>query len=438
MSVVRFTLELAGDVSSFTPSVQAQIQGVIAALAGVNPSAVELTISPGSVIIDVRIQTYAVTAALVQSTMASATSSANSATAMLASVTGVSIVVLAVVTPPTIATIPPPPAPSLMLTGASTSGALTAKTSGSMGIIIGAIAGVVIGLVLALVFVRRRCHLNKKRPKNGGLQVQNGQQIGLQVQNGQPIGLQVPKGREAQQHKLDALPVTMASSSSSSSAAAAPQSQSVLVPRLPDLTLPVAMAAPNVIPTLELRYAIGSRVYVKRSNGEETVAFVQEYDAEKALYTVELERLGSGKAKTCRDKDLRAVDVVEGVLYSARAAVFPPFQAAQEPEPAEEAAQAEAAQAEAARAATEEEEAQAPEAARVQVMEPIVPPAAVRTVDELRNRRSIFNCPRDVVPPAAFVLTCEKQRTCHQAPRSKTLGQCAAEGDTMSSVQCPS
>jgi hypothetical protein len=178
------------------------------------------------------------------------------------------------------------------------------------------------------------------------------------------------------------------------------QSQSVLVPRLPDLTL--ATAAPNVIPALELRYAIGSRVYVKRSNGEETVAFVQEYDAEKALYTVELERLGSGKAKTCRDKDLRAVDVVEGVLYSARAAVFPPFQAAQEPEPAEEAAQAEAAQAEAARAAAEEEEAQAPEAARVQVMEPIVPPTAVRTVDELRNRRSTFKFPRHVVPPAAF------------------------------------
>jgi hypothetical protein len=225
-----------------------------------------------------------------------------------------------------------------MLTGASTSGALTAETSGSMGIIIiGAIAGVVIGLVLALVFVRRRCHLNKKRPKNGGLQVQNGQQIGLQVQNGQPIGLQVqngqpiglqvqngqpiglqvPNGREAQQHKLDALPVTMASSSSSSSAAAAPQSQSVLVPRSPDLTLPVATAAPNGIPALEPRYAIGSSVYVKRSNGGETVAFVLEYDAEKALYTVELERFGSGKGKTCSDKDLRAVDMVEGFQYSA-------------------------------------------------------------------------------------------------------------------------
>jgi hypothetical protein len=91
----------------------------------------------------------------------------------------------------------------------------------------------------------------------------------------------------------------------------------VLVPRSPDLTLPVATAAPNGIPALEPRYAIGSSVYVKRSNGGETVAFVLEYDAEKALYTVELERFGSGKGKTCSDKDLRAVDMVEGFQYSA-------------------------------------------------------------------------------------------------------------------------
>jgi len=91
----------------------------------------------------------------------------------------------------------------------------------------------------------------------------------------------------------------------------------VLVPRSPDLTLPVATAAPNVIPALEPRHAIGSSVYVKRSNGGETVAFVLEYDAETALYTVELERFGSGKGKTCSDKDLRAVDMVEGFQYSA-------------------------------------------------------------------------------------------------------------------------
>jgi hypothetical protein len=185
------------------------------------------------------------------------------------------------------------------------------------------------------------------------------------------------------------------------------QSQSVLVPRSPDLTLPVAAAAPIVIPALEPRHAIGSSVYVKRSNGGETVAFVKEYDAEKALYTVELERLGSGKGKTCSDKDLRAVDVVEWLLYSARATVFSPFQAAQEPEPAEEEAQAveeaaraaaeETAQAaEAARAAAEEA-AQAAEAARVQVLD-----HRPSRVQKLRSRRSTFNFPRHVVPPAAF------------------------------------
>jgi hypothetical protein len=89
--------------------------------------------------------------------------------------------------------------------------------------------------------------------------------------------------------------------------------------------------------------------------------------------------------------------MVEGLLYSARAAIFFPFQAAQEPEPAEEAAHAEA-----ARAAAEAAAAQAPEAARVQVLEPTVPPTTVRTVDELRNRQSNFIFPRHVVPPAAF------------------------------------
>jgi nucleotide-binding universal stress UspA family protein len=172
------------------------------------------------------------------------------------------------------------------------------------------------------------------------------------------------------------------------------QSQSVLVPKLPDLTS--AAAAQNVIPALELRYAIGSSVCVKRSNGEEMVACVKEYDAEKALYTVELGRLGSRKAKTCSDKDLRAVDMVEWLLYSARATVFPPFLAAQEPEPAEEAAQAEAAQAEAARAAAEEA-AQAAEAARAQVLD-----HRPSRVQKLRSRRSTFNFHRHVVPPAAF------------------------------------
>ena len=177
MSVVRFTLELAGDVSSFTPSVQAQIQGVIAALAGVNPSAVELTISPGSVIIDVRIQTYAGTAALVQSTIASATSSPSSATLMLANVTGVSITVLAVVTPPFVANIspPPPPSPSPPTTmPPSSTDALAAsavETSGSMGIIIGAVVGViaVVGACIGVAIVLR-CKRSRRPKQRGSVQ----------------------------------------------------------------------------------------------------------------------------------------------------------------------------------------------------------------------------------------------------------------------------
>ena len=63
MSIVGFTLELDGDVSSFTPSVRTEMKSAIAVRAGVDPLAVELTISAGSVIADVSIQTYAVTAA---------------------------------------------------------------------------------------------------------------------------------------------------------------------------------------------------------------------------------------------------------------------------------------------------------------------------------------------------------------------------------------
>jgi hypothetical protein len=63
----------------------------------------------------------------------------------------------------------------LMPTGQLTS-ALTAETSGSMGIIIGAIAGVIIGLALALVFVRRHCHPNDKRHKNVTPQAPKGSQ----------------------------------------------------------------------------------------------------------------------------------------------------------------------------------------------------------------------------------------------------------------------
>jgi LPXTG-motif cell wall-anchored protein len=81
---------------------------------------------------------------------------------MFASVTGVSIAVLAVVTPPAIANVAPPPPPLL-------TGALAVETSSSStGSIIGVIVGVVIALLLALVFMRRRRHLNEKRQEEKG------------------------------------------------------------------------------------------------------------------------------------------------------------------------------------------------------------------------------------------------------------------------------
>jgi hypothetical protein len=154
MSIVGFTLELDGDVSSFTPSVRTEMKSAIAVRAGVDPSAVELTISAGSVIADVSIQAYAVTAASVHSTMASATRSPSSASAMLANVTGVSIVVLAVVTPPTVEEIPPPPPPSP--SPPPPTGPSAVETSDPTGVIIGVIVGIIVALALALVFMRRR------------------------------------------------------------------------------------------------------------------------------------------------------------------------------------------------------------------------------------------------------------------------------------------
>ena len=85
----------------------------------------------------------------------------------------------------------------------------------------------------------------------------------------------------------------------------------------------VATEAPNPVPAFEQRHATGSSVFVMRSNGAETVAYVKEYDVEKALYTVELERLGSGNFKKCEGKHLREANIFEGVLFSARAMFSP-------------------------------------------------------------------------------------------------------------------
>jgi serine/threonine protein kinase len=93
---------------------------------------------------------------------------------------------------------------------------------------------------------------------------------------------------------------------------------------VPFMERAVASAAPDPVPALALRYAIGSSVFVKRSHGDKTLAYVKEYDAEMALYTVEIETLGSGKTEKCHEKDLRAANVglIEGLMGSARAALL--------------------------------------------------------------------------------------------------------------------
>ena len=282
------------------------------------------------------------------------------------------------------------------------SGAFGVETSGSMGIVIGVIVGVIVALALALVIMHR--HRREMRRKKAH-EPPPLQRPTTEAHEPQPaVATAAPEPNPAPPEKR---PITL--EISPAEPAVETQSQPVLVPRLPDLELAVATAAPY--PTLGQRHAVGSSVYVKRSNGEETLAFEKEYDAEKALYTEEIERVGSEKAKTYRDKDLRASkNMLEGLLYTVRATLFT-LQAAQEPEPGEEAAQAaeadrvaaeEASQAAEADRVAEEEAAQAAEADRVQVLEPTVPPTAVRAVDELRSRRSTVIYPRNAVPATVF------------------------------------
>ncbi|KOO30351.1 hypothetical protein Ctob_011335 [Chrysochromulina tobinii] len=97
MSVISFTLKCAGDISTFASSVQTEITYAIAAQAGVQPSAVEVTVTSGIVIVvDAKIRTHTATATSVLSKMADATSSASSATEMLTKVTVIEIAVLAI------------------------------------------------------------------------------------------------------------------------------------------------------------------------------------------------------------------------------------------------------------------------------------------------------------------------------------------------------
>jgi hypothetical protein len=163
MSVVGFSLRLAGDVSSFTSSVLDQMKSAIAARAGVGSSAVELTVTAGSVIVGVSILTPLATAASVQSTMATATSSPSSATAMLSNVTGFSINVLYVVTPPTVTAFAPPPPPAQSI------GDMNDESVRVRAIIIGVVLGslgLFCILLMAMVAQRKKTHVKPSTPAN--------------------------------------------------------------------------------------------------------------------------------------------------------------------------------------------------------------------------------------------------------------------------------
>jgi hypothetical protein len=72
------------------------------------------------------------------------------------------------------------------------------------------------------------------------------------------------------------------------------------------------------------RFALGCDVYVKRSNGEECIAFVKEYDAAKMVYTVELEQAGSGKTKQCREDIMREGPLCGTASFEESVANAPP------------------------------------------------------------------------------------------------------------------
>jgi hypothetical protein len=88
----------------------------------------------------------------------------------------------------------------------------------------------------------------------------------------------------------------------------------------PASVLPDAMRLPKPR-ALEQRYPIFSSVFVKRSNGEETLAYVKEYDAVQQIYTVEINKLGSMKLERSKEEFLRAANALEVWMDTGRAAV---------------------------------------------------------------------------------------------------------------------
>ena len=55
---------------------------------------------------------------------------------------------------------------------------------------------------------------------------------------------------------------------------------------------------------MEQLHPLGAKVYVLRSSGEESVAFVTAFEAATGLYVVDFDHVGSQKRKKCRDFEM--------------------------------------------------------------------------------------------------------------------------------------
>lgn len=69
------------------------------------------------------------------------------------------------------------------------------------------------------------------------------------------------------------------------------------------------------------KFRTGARVHVKRSNGEESIAFVTEYDEVGGVYTVAIDTIGSGVFKHARVDMLRAAPVKQVFLMGTQVLV---------------------------------------------------------------------------------------------------------------------
>ena len=90
----------------------------------------------------------------------------------------------------------------------------------------------------------------------------------------------------------------------------------------------VAKAAPPTTPLPD-----GTKVWVRRTNGTESIAFIQSFDAQKRTYRVELDARGSGKHKASRMTDIRPAEG-DGASSSSTAPTPATATAAAAPAPA--------------------------------------------------------------------------------------------------------